>query len=173
MFKSKRWPALAVLLSLAVAVLAGCAAPGERLAVKLKAKIAVESCTVESDDAQRTQLTATVSLPDYSAYMLDCLAEAERTAKDENDFEEKLYALVLDAAADAPDSATREIAVDLTALDDGKAPEDWTETELDAAARDAAFDAEVEEFCLALLTETYPADFTPEDGAAESEASAE
>ena len=36
-----------------------------------------------------------------------------------------------------------------------------------------AFDAEVEEFCLALLTGTYPADFTPEDGAAESEASAE
>ena len=38
---------------------------------------------------------------------------------------------------------------------------------------DAAFDAEVEEFCLALLTGTYPADFVPEDGAAESEASAE
>lgn len=69
--------------------------------------------------------------------------------------------------------APQEIAVDLTVLDDGKAPEDWTATELDAAARDAAFDAEVEEFCLALLTGTYPADFTPEDGAAESEASAE
>ena len=72
-----------------------------------------------------------------------------------------------------PAGAPQEIAVDLTALDDGKAPEDWTAAELDAAARDAAFDAEVEEFCLALLTGTYPADFTPEDGAAESEASAE
>ena len=50
---------------------------------------------------------------------------------------------------------------------------DWTAAELDAAARDAAFDAEVEEFCLALLTGAYPADFVPEDGAAESEASAE
>lgn len=149
------------------------AAPAERLAVKLKARVAVENCAVETDDAERVRLTATVSLPDYSAYMMDCLAEAERTAKDENDFEETLYALVLDAAADAPAGAPQEIAVDLTALDDGKAPEDWTAAELDAAARDAAFDAEVEEFCLALLTGTYPADFTPEDGAAESEASAE
>ena len=105
--------------------------------------------------------------------MMDCLAEAERAAKDENDFEETLYALVLDAAAEAPAGAPQEVAVDLTTLDDGKAPEDWTAAELDAAARDAAFDAEVEEFCLALLTGTYPADFTPEDGAAESEASAE
>ena len=173
MFKTKRWLALAAALSLAVAVLAGCAAPAERLAVKLKAKVAVENCAVETDDAERVRLTATVSLPDYSAYMMDCLAEAERTAKDENDFEETLYALVLDAAADAPAGAPQEIAVDLTVLDDGKAPEDWTAAELDAAARDAAFDAEVEEFCLALLTGTYPADFTPEDGAAESEASAE
>ena len=129
MFKTKRWLALAAALSLAVAVLAGCAAPAERLAVKLKAKVAVENCAVETDDAERVRLTATVSLPDYSAYMMDCLAEAERTAKDENDFEETLYALVLDAAADAPAGAPQEIAVDLTALDDGKAPEDWSRRE--------------------------------------------
>ena len=40
MFKTKRWLALAAALSLAVAVLACCAAPAERLAVKLKARVA-------------------------------------------------------------------------------------------------------------------------------------
>ena len=50
MFKTKRWLALAAALSLAVAALAGCAAPAERLAVKLKAKVAVENCAVEMDD---------------------------------------------------------------------------------------------------------------------------
>ena len=59
MFKTKRWLALAAVLSLAVAALAGCAAPAERLAVKLKAKVAVENCAVETDDAERVRLTVT------------------------------------------------------------------------------------------------------------------
>lgn len=167
MTKKKRLPALLAAFGLAAAVLAGCGSAGDALAGKLTERIAVENCAVENG----TQLTATVAMPDYSAYMDGCFEEAARTAKNESDFEKKLYTLVLEAADGADADCTREVTLDLSALDADKAAADWTQAELDSAAKKAAFDAEVEEFCFALLAESYPADFAP--GEAESEARAE
>lgn len=173
MNQAQRWAALAAAFILLIAALVGCTSAGDRVAGSLREKIAVDACTVDTGADGIAHLAATVSLPDYSAYMASCLEAAAADAKSEEDFEENLYRLVLEATEDAANDCTRELDIDLSALDADKAAEDWTQDALDEAARAAAFDAEVEEFCLSLLTETYPADFTPEDATAESEASAE
>lgn len=161
---------LPALLMLAVFLLADCGSQTDALVGKMKEKITMGTYHVETDELSNVSMTATVTLPDYSGYMLACLSEAEAAARDEEDFEKQLYALVTEAAADAPADCTREVTIDLTALNDKKAQKDWRYEELAAAAQQAAFDAEVEEFCLQLLTEAYPADFVPaetESGAAE------
>lgn len=129
----------------------------------MKEKITMGNYHVETDALTGVGMTATVTMPDYSSYMLQYMAQAGETAKDEDDFEQKLYKLVLEAAADAPPDCTREVSVNLSALNEKKAQKDWTEKELIAAAQQAAFDAEVEEFCLGLLAGSYPGDFTPEE----------
>ena len=158
MDKKRRVTALLLAAVLAVLALSGCADPSARLENAMKEKI--------------TMGNYHVTMPDYSAYMLQYMAQAGETAKDEDDFEQKLYKLVLEAAADAPPDCTREVSVNLSALNEKKAQKDWTEKELIAAAQQAAFDAEVEEFCLGLLAGSYPGDFTPE-GTTESGADAE
>lgn len=163
MDKKRRVTALLLAAVLAVLALSGCADPSARLENAMKEKITMGNYHVETDALTGVGMTATVTMPDYSAYMLQYMAQAGETAKDEADFEQKLYKLVLEAAADAPQDYTREVSVNLSALNEKKAQKDWTEKELIAAAQQAAFDAEVEEFCLGLLAGSYPGDFTPEE----------
>ncbi|MGN0478226.1 MAG: hypothetical protein ACI4GO_02215 [Hominenteromicrobium sp.] len=148
---------LALLLAavLTVTAFSGCAGASERLEGELKEKITMGNYHVETDTLTGVGMTATVTMPDYSAYMLQYAVQAGETAKDEEDFEQKLYKLVLEAAAEAPADCTREISVNLSVLNEKKAQKDWTEKELIAAAQQAAFDAEVEEFCLELLSGSY------------------
>lgn len=155
--------ALLLAAVLAVLMLSGCADRSTHLENKMKQEITMDDCRVEEDALTGLTMTVTVTTPDYSAYMLQYMAQAEETAKDENDFERTLYELVLDAVADAPQSCTREVTVNLSALNEKKAQADWSEKELLSAAQQAAFDAEVEEFCLGLLVSSYPADFNPDE----------
>ena len=164
--------ALLLAAVLAVLMLSGCAAPSARLENKMKQTITMDTCRVEEDALTGLTMTATVTTPDYSAYMLQYMEQAAQSAKDEQDFEQALYKLVLDAVADAPQSCTREVTVNLSALNQKKAQADWSEKELLSAAQQAAFDAEVEEFCLGLLAGSYPGNFNP-DEIVESEADAQ
>lgn len=161
----KRFTALALCLALLVAVFGGCASPSEKYAGEMQEKITMGYYHVETDESENVSMTAEVTLPDYSAYMAQCLEQAALEAKDEKDFEEKLYKLVLEATKEAPADATREVAVDLTALDPEKVQRDWTLKELTEAVRQAAFDAEVEEFCLDLLRDSFPTEYFTESEA--------
>ena len=172
MDKKRRVTALLLAAVLAVLALSGCADPSARLENAMKEKITMGNYHVETDVLTGVGMTATVTMPDYSAYMLQYMEQAAQSAKDEQDFEQALYKLVLNAATDAPQSCTREVTVNLSALNEKKAQADWSEKELLSAAQQAAFDAEVEEFCLGLLAGSYPGDFTP-DEIAESEADAQ
>lgn len=149
---------LYAVLMLAVFLLAGCGSKQDPLVSKMKEEITMGSYHVETDELSNVSMTATVTMPDYSKYMLVCLPEAEAAAKNEADFEKQLYTLVSKAADGAPADCTREVTIDLTALNDRKAQKDWKYEELVDAARQAAFDAEVEEFCLQLLAGEFPAD---------------
>ncbi len=140
---------LPLLLLLLVAA-AGGAGTTDRYETAMQERITVEAYQVEDDET----LTASVSMPDYSAYMLQFLEEAEQDAQDEGDFGSKLYALVAAATAEAENTCTRDITVSLSETDPEKS--NWSEAELMELAREAAFRAEVEEFCIELLAELYP-----------------
>ena len=54
---------------------------------------------------------------------------------------------------DSASYLTREVMVDLSVLDISREKEDWTDKELERLARQAAFEAELEEFALDIMGE--------------------
>ena len=72
-------------------------------------------------------------------------------------FEARLFALAAEAvereAVDSASYLTREVMVDLSVLDISREKEDWTDKELERLARQAAFEAELEEFALDIMGE--------------------
>lgn len=121
--------------------------------------ILMETLDVRETDQGSLELSASVKLPDYSSYFEKYESEAAEEGGDEAAFEKKLFALTAEAVkADAAETAdfqasyiVREIVVDLLALDDSKCAADWTKKELEAAAKQKAFEAEMEEFALDIM----------------------
>ncbi|MCD7768673.1 MAG: hypothetical protein LUH36_00925 [Oscillospiraceae bacterium] len=139
-----------LLLLLMLAVMTGCGSKAGKYEASMQEKVTVEAYEVEDGET----LTATVSMPDYSAYMLQFMEEAEQNAKDEQDFGVRLYALADAAAAEAENTCTREVTVSLSDADADKT--DWSEAELTELVREAALQSELEEFCIELLSQSYP-----------------
>lgn len=139
-----------LLLLLMLATMVGCGSKSSNYEASMQEKITVVTYEVENDET----LTATVSMPDYSAYMLQFVEEAEENAKDEEDFGDQLYALVDAAATEAEKNCTREVAVSLSEADANKT--DWSEAELTELVQEAALQSELEEFCIELLSQSYP-----------------
>ncbi len=139
-----------LLLLLLLPAMTGCGSKTSKYEASMQEKITVDTYQVEDGET----LTATVSMPDYSAYMLQFMEEAEQNAKNEEDFGVQLYALVEAASAEAENTCTREITVSLSEANEKKSK--WSEAELTELAREAAFQAEVEEFCIELLAQSYP-----------------
>lgn len=130
---------------------------------KLEEYAKVESVSVHEDDYGLLETTARVEIPEYSAIFAEYLEEVSETAKDENDFEKKLFALTEKKVKEAMKEETtdefgwvsHEVMVELSLLDDEK--EEWSEEELESLARRAAFEKELENFALDIV-QAYMAD---------------
>ena len=99
--------------------------------------ISVESMNVREQEYGFLELAAECQLPDYSEYFKRYQA-AEAVERE---------------AVDSASYLTREVMVDLSVLDISREKEDWTDKELERLARQAAFEAELEEFALDIMGE--------------------
>lgn len=118
--------------------------------------IFVESMNVREQEYGFLELAAECQLPDYSEYFKRYQQEASAET-DAAAFEARLFALAAEAvereAVDSASYLTREVTVDLSVLDISREKEDWTDKELEKLARQAAFEAELEEFALDIMGE--------------------
>lgn len=118
--------------------------------------ISVESMNVREQEYGFLELAAECQLPDYSEYFKRYQQEAS-AGTDAAAFEARLFALAAEAvereAVDSASYLTREVMVDLSVLDISREKEDWTDKELEKLARQAAFEAELEEFALDIMGE--------------------
>lgn len=136
--------------------LAGCGQESKTLG-ELKEQVSLLDYQIEDENGFLTA-EVSVSMPDYSVLMGQCVQEAEKNAKDEEDFENKLYELTVQACSGEYPTVQRSVTVDLTQLDEKKEKGDWTQEDILSAAQDAAFQAEEEEFCLEIIASSYPLD---------------
>lgn len=172
MKKRIRFAALLAAVLLTAAVLSGCAILQRFLPNlsfsepqpedTLKAQAELGTYHVETDENGNVSMTANVTIPDYSLYIEKYIDEAESLAEDEDDFEAQLYALLAAEAAEneSLQMTQHEVYIDLTALNSEKVQADWMYDELVSAAQDTAFEKEIEEYCLQLLAETFPEEFS-------------
>lgn len=114
------------------------------------ASVSGASCSQNSTDLI---LTAQVSAPDYAKLMEKYHAEAEQNAGDYNDYEKRLYDLML---KDARDAAKQTISVTVNLSDLNATKTEWSEKELEEAAKQAAFDKAAEEFAYKQIMEEAP-----------------
>ena len=111
-----------------------------------------EVVETQADEYGLVELTASVKIPDYSLYFSQCWEEAAEWAKDEADFERRLFALAEEkAGGEEIQWTTREVLVDLSLADEEK--KEWSGEELKEIARREAFEQEMREFALELVDE--------------------
>lgn len=150
--RKQRCIAAAVLLS--AFVLAGCGKESKsRMA--LQENISVEEYSIEEDDTGSLRASVTVTLPDYSYYMEQCAKEAAKSTEKEQELEERLYELTARAAEKGDAFCTKEMVLNLSEIDEKKTADKWKDADIEAAAREAAFDEELEEFCLRVMAGYY------------------
>lgn len=121
----------------------------------------IELSTVESLQCSEEKiLVAGVTLPDYSVYLSEVLEEAGEQLETAPDFEYELLSYVNAKVSGECEMTEREITVDLDMLDSEQV--DFTDDELYNIAKETAFNAEIEEFCVEII-ERYSID--EEEGA--------
>lgn len=151
----------------ALLLLSGCHSnSADEMKRPLVEAVTVTDMTVETGADGTIELTAQVTLPDYGIYMPECWEKA--TAESEGgDFEKTFYSLLREAAEQSPKTCTRELTVDLTAIAPNREADGWTDNQLAAAAREAAFETAEEEFALSVVRESFPSDFLNKEGIGE------
>ena len=105
--------------------------------------VAAREVTCVEDDTAFV-LQAEVELPPYAELMAQVWEEAEAAAESEEDFGAKLFELTLAAATG--ENVTRSVSLELS-----PAQAAWSQEELQALAEEAAFQAELEEFCMEIV----------------------
>ena len=122
---------------------------------KLQKLVDVVTYEIQETEYGTLEAAVTVTMPDYSQYLEQCIQEAAESTESEKELEKKLYQMTEKLAKDDTAPVTREITVKLSELDPDKTADQWKETEIHDAAREAAFETEVEEFCLTLRARYY------------------
>lgn len=107
-----------------------------------------------TQDGSNLILTAQVRAPRYEELMERHHAEAEEQASNWEDYEKRLYDLVLNDAKASNSYTTVEVTVNLSDIDPAKT--EWSEDELNAAAEQAAFDEAAEDFAMDAVMEGAP-----------------
>lgn len=116
----------------------------------LEALIEVE--TFEKNENQDEMiLEAQISMPDYSRIFFECYEKAEKKAKSEKDFEKTLYTMAMKIAKKTEERVSQTVHIELKEED-----KNLSEKELEKIVTQAVFEKELEEFCLAILTEAIP-----------------
>ncbi|MBR4882099.1 MAG: hypothetical protein IKU19_09195 [Clostridia bacterium] len=111
----------------------------------------IEAAVAENSEcSEENVLTASVTIPDYSKYMLEVMDEAEKKAKDAEDYEKVLYSLVRERTKKKCDTVTHDVSIEMIYVDSEK--KDWSDIELEELAKQKAFEIELEEFCAELLS---------------------
>lgn len=109
-----------------------------------------EALETRADEYGLVEMTASVRIPDYSQYFSQCWEEAAKEAKDEADFEKRLFALTEERTREGDVQwTTREVSVNLSLADEEKKA--WKDEELEELARREAFEQEMREFALELV----------------------
>lgn len=144
-----------LILMLLCICFAGCSSDDalRKTDAEIRELIQVVSVATAEEDYSNI-LHAQVELPDYSTHLLEICRLAESESRDMEDFEERLFALMLEQAKNNPISVTREITVNLTAEFPDKTG--WSEGDLSELAREEALNAELEEFAFAILSQAAP-----------------
>ncbi len=109
-----------------------------------------ETLETQTDEYGLVEMTASVKIPDYSHYFSQCWEEAARGAKDEADFERRLFSLAEEKLQDGEVQwTTREVSVNLSLKDAAK--KTWKDEELEELAAGEAFEQEMREFALEIM----------------------
>ncbi len=108
-------------------------------------------CTWEGNDLI---LTAQVRAPRYEDLMERHHAEAEANASNWEDYEKRLYDLMLKDAKENNSYTTVNVTVNLSYIDPSRT--EWSDNELETIAEQAAFDEAAEDFAMAAIMEGAP-----------------
>lgn len=119
--------------------------------------ISIEDMEIGETEYGFLELSAVCKLPDYSAYFEQYKEDAAEKG-DAAAFEKRLFARTAEALkadnrkASVP-YVTRELVVDLSAVDISRGKDEWKEKELEALLRQAAFEEELEEFAMDIMSD--------------------
>lgn len=152
-------------LALTAAVTAGCVKAektperrstqteeSEKSQKAMEALAVPEDLELEEDEYGLLELTAKVRIPDYSWYFSENWEEAAAGAKDEKEFEVRLFQMAEETVSGGDVQwEEREITVSLSLADEARKAEDWSQEELEELARQEAFQKELGEFALSLM----------------------
>lgn len=116
----------------------------------LEALIEVETFE-KKENPDEMILEAQISMPDYSRIFFECYEKAEKKAKSEKDFEKTLYTMAMKIAKKTEKRVSQTVHIELKEED-----KNLSEKELEKIVTQAVFEKELEEFCLAILTEAIP-----------------